>query len=182
MNFYENLASFSKTVYSLYKDLNPIEVITNYQLLSDGNIFYIDNGKENILFNDSYKTNITNIKALSNKTFKVEGFENYDKNISSLCNIEDDEKFIDCHFYWGKQGKTSFIEHTDPYDVVIVMLRGTKKIVFTDLKKEKNLNEGDVLFIPKNIAHYAENINENVSLSFGIRNFYEKTDLKLESI
>ena len=176
----KHLETFSAEIYKNYQGVNPIEIITNYHFIRDAKVFYIENGEENMLFPDSYKNTISKIKAKSKNTFKVEGFEKYDEWISTVCNFKTEEEYIDCHFYWGKEGKSSFISHTDPYDVVILMLSGTKKMVFSD--EETILNPGEFVYIPGNKEHYADNLTENISLSFGIRKYYKNIDLKLQSL
>jgi len=180
MNLPNYLQNFSKQLYEKYKDINPVEIITNYHFLRDGKVFYIENAKENMIFPNSYKNTISKIKAHSKNTFKVEGFERYDNYINSICKEHNEEEYIDCHLYWGKVGKSSFISHTDPYDVVIVMIQGTKKMVFSN--EETIIKEGESVFIPGNKAHYADNVTENISLSFGIRKYYKYIDLKLQSL
>ena len=135
-----------------------------------------------MVFPNSYKNTISKIKAKSKNTFKVEAFEKYDEFISDICNYQNKKEYIDCHLYWGKVGKSSFISHVDPYDVVILLLSGNKKMIFPDTNEETILNPGEIVYIPGNKAHYADNLTENVSLSFGIRRYYKEIDLKLQTL
>ena len=177
-----HLQNFSTQLYERYKNINPVEIITNYHFIRDGRVFFIENGEENMVFPDSYKNTISKIKAHSKNTFKVEGFEKFDEYLATVCDSKTKDEYIDCHLYWGKVGKSSFITHVDPYDVVIVMISGTKKMVFPDNNEEQVLNPGDTVYIPGNKAHYANNVTETISLSFGIRKYYKYIDLKLQSL
>ena len=182
MNLSNHIKTFSHELYEKYHNIKPIELITNYHFIRDGKVFYIENAEENMVFPNSYKNTLTKIKAKSKNTFKVEGFEKYDEFISTICNFKTEEEYLDCHLYWGKEGKSSFIAHVDPYDVVILLLSGTKKMVFPDHKEEVVLKAGESVFIPGEKAHYADNLTENVSLSFGIRKYYKYIDLKLQTL
>lgn len=171
----ETLLNSINSLYKKYKDINPLNVINNFQCVRDAKVFYIENGQEHLIEPSlSYINILQENSARSNNTFKVEGFEYWDNVIRKKCK-GDKNHYIDCHFYWGKIGKSSFLPHYDDYDVVILMLKGKKTICFDD--QDIKIVEGEYIHIPARKLHHAINDTENISLSFGIRKYYKDCEV-----
>lgn len=88
-------------------------------------------------------------------TVKVEGLENYFKEYYPNT----------VHCYIAPAGAPSFKDHTDPYDVEIKCIKGTKTMIVED--KLISIKEGESFFIPANVLHRATNGYDSVMLSIG---------------
>jgi mannose-6-phosphate isomerase-like protein (cupin superfamily) len=69
------------------------------------------------------------------------------------------------HCYISPINASSFAEHTDPVDVEIKCLEGTKTMVING--KEVEISNGKSLVIPKHTPHRATNKYSSVMLSIG---------------
>lgn len=88
-------------------------------------------------------------------TVKVEGLENYF--------IEYAPKTVHC--YIAPAGAPSFNIHTDPYDVEIKCIDGTKTMIINSERIE--IKKGDSILIPANVPHKATNECSSTMLSIG---------------
>ena len=88
-------------------------------------------------------------------TVKVEGLEKYFTDY-----LPDS-----VHCYIAPKDAPSFKEHTDPVDVTIHCLEGTKSMIVDG--KEIEITKGKSTLIPKNTRHRATNKYSSVMLSIG---------------
>ena len=118
------------------------------------------------------------VQVFETKPVKIEGMERRNAQLWSACQ-ELAQRFehvgpVTCHLFLSPQYSLSFAMHTDPDDVVIYMVSGSK--VFESPEGQITLSAGDVLLIPRGTPHRANNIDSSVMLSFGLEQF---TDAKL---
>jgi mannose-6-phosphate isomerase-like protein (cupin superfamily) len=86
---------------------------------------------------------------------------------------------ITCHAFRAFRQSNSFGLHSDPDDVIMYCVYGSKKIIVNDI--EHILKSQDSLFIPANTPHEAVNEEESLMLSFGLEKFYiEKLNYELD--
>jgi len=108
------------------------------------------------------------------------------KNINSICNYleKENEVVADAHIYFDLnkgEKNTSLNKHWDRSDNIIVQVAGQtnfkiwdmylykgERQVITDKKPILDiiLNEGDIIYIPKNIVHQATSLSKRLSISF----------------
>jgi mannose-6-phosphate isomerase-like protein (cupin superfamily) len=105
--------------------------------------------------------------------FKVEGYDKLNLKLFDECRyLADHFKHIGpvtCHLFKSPLGATSFPAHTDPDDVVLLMVSGAKQFETDD--GVITLNEGEILFIPAGSKHRAINTESSLMLSFGLERF-----------
>lgn len=71
------------------------------------------------------------------------------------------------NLYYTPVGQQTFDRHTDPHNIVIAQLSGIKKWKVDGLN-EITLQPGDILFLPKNLAHEAVALEDSIHLSIGL--------------
>lgn len=107
---------------------------------------------------------------------KIEGYEYLNRTMYKECGrLADHFNFdgrVTCHLFLSSKGSLSFDMHTDPDDVVVYMVEGSKTFVFDN--RSVTLSEGDILSIPKNLPHQAINDEASIMLSFGLESFIEQ--------
>ena len=107
------------------------------------------------------------------RVIKLEGFEKYDKTFFAVCNgvaqTLNHLGPVTGHLFVSPARAASFPLHTDPDDVVIAMIKGSK--VFRNDQEEITLSAGDFMLIPKNYPHQAINLTDNRMLSIGLESF-----------
>lgn len=102
-------------------------------------------------------------------TLKVEHFESFDADVWAWCQSkailnEHDGPFT-AHVFISPVDGYTFREHTDPDDVLVFVLSGSKTMV---MREETHvLQPGMSLFIPANTPHYAVNNEASVMVSLG---------------
>lgn len=108
-----------------------------------------------------------------NASIKVEGMEKYSLSIYNKCQYlslkYDHVGPITCHAFIAKDNAASFPLHTDPDDVIILCVEGTKKLLID--KEYILLEAGDDVYIPANTPHQAFNETAAFTLSFGLEKF-----------
>jgi mannose-6-phosphate isomerase-like protein (cupin superfamily) len=108
-----------------------------------------------------------------NSTIKVEGLEKFSIETYNKCQylgLKYNHKGpITCHAFIAKDGAPSFPLHTDPDDVIILCVEGTKKLLIEN--EYIILQAGDDVYIPANTPHQAFNENAAFTLSFGLEKF-----------
>ncbi len=109
-------------------------------------------------------------KYIMNSVFKIENVEQdafFIKTYEHFNNMFNHKKLTtNFHLFFSmKTGNTS-ITHRDDYDVYILGLYG--KTLYKVEDKEYYVNEGDLLFIPKNHLHIAIGLTPRINLSYGL--------------
>ena len=108
-----------------------------------------------------------------NDSIKIEGLERYSNSIYSKCKYYS-LKYnhlgpVTCHGFIAKIESPSFPMHTDPDDVIIYCVHGTKTLIVND--EYIVLDAGKEIFIPANTPHQALNEHAAFTLSFGLEKF-----------
>lgn len=106
-------------------------------------------------------------------TIKVQSMEKYNESFYKRC-LELKLKFkhpgpVTCHVFRAFENSQSFGMHTDPDDVFLYVVEGSKTIEIDGTLNE--LNPGDSLFIKAGTPHKAHNIQASLMLSFGLEKF-----------
>jgi|TARA_R110000803_G_scaffold162561_2_gene226162 mannose-6-phosphate isomerase-like protein (cupin superfamily) len=127
----------------------------DYDFLKNGSVAMVidDQGRDHVIDVMSVDYYI----AQQQYTVKVEGLEqhfmgNYPATV---------------HCYISPINAASFAEHTDPVDVEIKCLEGTKTLVVNG--KEIKLDPGESIIIPKHTPHRATNKFSSTMLSIGYK-------------
>lgn len=113
------------------------------------------------------------LQGHSEPVIKIEGFEKYDVNFFMACQGVAIRQHhfgpVTCHLFKSPAQALSFPLHTDPDDVVIVMIEGSK--CFRSHEQEITLLPGDFMLIPKHYPHEAINVTSSLMLSIGLESF-----------
>lgn len=139
-----------------------------------------------VIDEESRQIFIDNLKELykyRSCTIKLEQMEKYNKEIFDYCQFLSKKYYhqgpITCHLFRALKDSKSFGLHTDPDDVIILCVEGTKNIIVDGIKYK--LKPQDSLFIPANTPHEAINEEDSLMLSFGLEKFYiEKINYELD--
>ena len=132
---------------------------------------FIDNDK-------SYGINspIEYLEHCDSKPIKIEGIERLNRTMFKECGRlaghYGHNGYVSCHLFLSPKDSISFNMHTDPDDVIIHMVKGSK--VFESPTTTILLREGDSLYIPRDSHHRAINTDDSIMLSFGLEQFLEK--------
>lgn len=101
---------------------------------------------------------------------KIEGYEKLNPTMFNTClNLAKHLGHsgpVTCHLFKSPKGSLSFPKHTDPDDVVIHMVSGSK--VFHTGQGDITVECGDTYFIPRGLQHQAINTEDSILLSFGL--------------
>jgi len=123
--------------------------------------------------------NIRQLHDYTNCTIKLEQMEKYNEGIFQKCQ-ELRKKYshpgpVTCHAFLAFKGSKSFGVHTDPDNVIIECLFGSKTLyVATKNDRRHVLKQGEYIFIPANTEHEIINEEKSLILSFGFENFILK--------
>lgn len=110
------------------------------------------------------------------KTRDIEGFSSITRAISNLCTtIVNDSRVIrsSIHIFEADATAMSFCDHTDPVDVIMLVLEGTKDILTTvdGVVTKIILNAGEYLHVPLGLVHRIENTHASIMLSIGLERY-----------
>ena len=97
-------------------------------------------------------------------TVKIEGLETQYESITHDLGID---KKHSVHLYISPKDSKSFPTHTDPIDVFIYVIEGTKVMEVNN--SIHTIKEGEYIFIPAETPHRAINIHDSTMLSIGIK-------------
>jgi len=141
-------------------------------------ISIIDTEKKQI-----YIDNLRELYEYPSCTIKLEQMEKYNQEIFNYCQTlsknYNHHGPVTCHAFRAFRQSNSFGLHTDPDDVIMYCVHGSKKIIVDGV--EHTLKNGHSLFIPANTPHEAINEDESLMLSFGLEKFYiEKLNYELD--
>ena len=96
-------------------------------------------------------------------TVKIEGLEKHYKSITHNLGIT---KKHTVHLYVSPKDSKSFPMHTDPIDVFIYVMQGTKTMMVEE--ELFIIEEGHHIHIPAGTPHRATNTEPSIMLSIGI--------------
>jgi mannose-6-phosphate isomerase-like protein (cupin superfamily) len=105
--------------------------------------------------------------------FKIQSMEKYNSTIFNMCTgwAKQHKHYgpVTCHAFRAYADSASFPLHTDPDDVILVVVEGMKYIEMEG--KQYALTPNSPLFIPANTPHRAINTHDSLMLSFGLEKF-----------
>lgn len=78
---------------------------------------------------------------------------------------------VTCHCFIAAAGSPSFPTHTDPDDVIIYVIAGTKLMVVNG--EQIWIRAGQYIHIPANTPHRADNREMSIMLSFGLERYIQ---------
>lgn len=110
---------------------------------------------------------------VGNITVKIEGMERFSSTIYNKCGFYklkyDHGGPVTCHLFLAGKNSPSFGMHTDPDDVIIYCVEGTKTLTVDG--KYIVLNQGEEVYIPADTLHIAHNEYPAMTLSFGLEKY-----------
>lgn len=108
--------------------------------------------------------------TLPNITIKVERFEDYCPETRAFCEhfakLYGHQGPVTAHVFDSPRHAYTFSEHTDPDDVVIYVVRGTKTMTVNG--EPVTIVAGDHIFIKANTPHMATNEYDSTMVSIGL--------------
>jgi mannose-6-phosphate isomerase-like protein (cupin superfamily) len=108
-----------------------------------------------------------------NYTVKIEGIERLSRDLYVACQLAargaDHFGPVSCHCFIAKRWAPSFPFHSDPDNVLLYVVDGTKSIEAIAL--EHSLTVGRTLFIAAGVPHRAHNNHPSVMLSIGFEKY-----------
>ncbi len=106
-------------------------------------------------------------------TVKVEGYEKLSRQlfeaVRTVAQTLNHQGPTTCHLFRAPKGAASFPTHTDPDDVILHVVSGTKTIELED--RVVTLGAGDTLYLPRETTHRAVNHDASLMLSIGLELF-----------
>ena len=154
-----------------------VKILYNKLYYEQRLISIIDDSARQIIINNPIE-----LQQYNNSTIKIEGMERYSNSMWNACNLLS-KKYahfgpITCHVFIAKENSISFPLHTDPDDVIIHCLAGTKKLEING--KKVILNPKQEVYIKANTPHKAINETSSIILSFGLEKFLIDKDKNYE--
>lgn len=118
--------------------------------------------------------NLGQLHSNYGKTIKLECMEKYNQKIYDYCNhLKRTYKHngpVTCHLFLSFENSKSFDFHSDPDDVFIYVISGSKTFEFNQ-GQSVTLLPDESLFIPLGKKHKALNKEDSIILSFGLEKF-----------
>ena len=142
--------------YMTFKDFEVY--ISSEMCYSKNATFWIDrNSNIHRITGKSYPEYLSKVQAkyMDGYTIKLEKFED-------VVGFKDGT----VHVFHNWDGTESFPEHTDPIDVFIQVMDGTKCLTVNDYPFE--LKQHEAILIPANVKHRATNEKRALILSYGM--------------
>jgi mannose-6-phosphate isomerase-like protein (cupin superfamily) len=139
--------------------------ILSFSRYENNQIIYIDkNGKDYKVKDEiTYRNWIKTYKDIPN--IKVEGLEDKFFHLKILKDFNLEHKVTDVHLFYNQYGGFSFPEHADDTNVLLYVVKGTKKVYVDNhliLVKEEQ-----AIFIPKRVKHKVDSSENTWALSIG---------------
>lgn len=139
---------------------------------------YVDNVAINPFYFDKFRGDPDN--PVTYKTRSVEFYSPLMMNLSRACTaIANHPKvlYTSIHVLDAEKHAVSFEDHTDPVDVIMITVKGTKGVILTDDAGQESLvtlEEGDVLYVPHGLVHRIDNTHASIMLSIGLERYTEE--------
>lgn len=158
------------------EDLHIEEILTSPYSYQQGMVRIIESES-----GDTLQHTLTSVRdyaersSSSKTTLKIEGMERITEKLwktilsFSIEAVKSCTPFS-CHCFIAGKDSPSFDWHTDPDNVVIYVLEGTKKMYVDNEVYE--VAAGDALWIPYNTRHRAVNTSASVMLSIGLERYH----------
>lgn len=126
----------------------------------------VDNGGVNLVSPED-------VNRYKDRVIKIENYERHSKTLADACRVIATlfrhDGPVTCHLFLSPAGASSFELHTDPDDVVLFLLEGSKG--FYVAESFFQLGAKDFLFIPHDVLHQAITFDDSVMLSFGLEKY-----------
>ena len=139
--------------------------ILSFSRYQNNQIVFIDKDgkdhrvKDHITFGDWAKT----YKDIPH--IKVEGLEDKSFHSKILKDFKLNHKVNSVHLFYNQYGGFSFPEHADDTNVLLYIVKGSKK-VYVD-NHPTLINEEQAVFIPKGLRHKVDSLPNTWALSIG---------------
>jgi mannose-6-phosphate isomerase-like protein (cupin superfamily) len=139
--------------------------IVSFSRYENNQIIYIDNEGKDYKVKDeiTYGNWIKTYKDIPH--IKVEGLEDKKFHLKILKDFNLDHKVNTVHLFYNQYGGFSFKEHTDNTNVLLYIVKGSKK-VYSD-NHPILVKEEQAILIPKNVKHRVDSAPETWALSIG---------------
>lgn len=149
-----------------------IDLLSHPNIYDENIISYIDlNGKQHSVYS------FGDIFDGKDKTIKIEAMEKVFKDVyKKTLDIKAMSGHVgvtNAHLFWATKNAPSFDLHTDPYDVYIKCMWGTKTMLIDGQIVEINIDD-PALCIPNGVLHKALNYEESIMISYGNETFLEE--------
>jgi mannose-6-phosphate isomerase-like protein (cupin superfamily) len=120
---------------------------------------------------------LTELRTNPTYTVKIEGVERISRSVFEtgvkLGQVYNHRGPITCHLFWAKPNSPSFKLHTDPYDVFLKVIEGTK-VMEVDGGRVEIVPDTGLFHLKGCTPHRAVNEHESWMLSFGLDTFIEE--------
>lgn len=142
----------------------------------DGDVVLLSKGKDYVMTSPKMMGTWMSDSETGPVTIKTQGIEYFDFDTQfvskRITKIADHRRVVktSLHVFEAAADSESFPDHTDPVDVIMVVLDGTKVIHVTEgpVVTRHELHKGDVLYVPANRVHRAENTHGSIMVSVGL--------------
>lgn len=165
-----------KILIDVIKDAHISISRSNYCNLN-GDVTILENGSGRIT--ESMSDVLELIRTKGPGGIKSNGLEYYSRELQDLATFiktrfcKGDISRVTLHVFESNYNTESFPMHTDPADVLICMLEGSKtmEVDRDGVLETHHLTPNEILFIPMNAPHRALNHENNLMLSIGIERY-----------
>jgi mannose-6-phosphate isomerase-like protein (cupin superfamily) len=139
--------------------------IMSFSRYENNQIIYIDKEGKDYKVKDkiTYGSWIKTYKDIPH--IKVEGLEDKFFHLKILKDFNLDYKVNSVHLFYNQYGGFSFPEHSDDTNVLLYIVKGSKK-VYVD-NHPTLINEKQAFFIPKGVNHKVDSLPNTWALSIG---------------
>lgn len=149
---------------------------TQYPNLN-GDVYILENGRATLSESVSDIRDV--IRSGSGAGIKTNRIEHYSPKLTGLAEYIRDlfdsavVSHVTLHVFESTGKTESFPLHTDPADVVLCMLVGSKRILVDDGYRavEHQITANNPLYIPMHVPHQAFNDEDSLMLSIGIERY-----------
>jgi len=141
--------------------------LISYTRYENNQIIYIDKeGKDYKVKNEvTYSNWVKNYKNIPH--IKVEGLEDNNYHLQLFKDYDLNFKMKNVHLFYNQLGGFSFPEHTDDINVLLCVIKGSKKVYVENTPII--VNENQAISIPKGVKHKVESLPFTWALSIGYK-------------
>jgi mannose-6-phosphate isomerase-like protein (cupin superfamily) len=141
--------------------------LISYTRYENNQIIYIDKEGKDYKVKDeiTFSNWVKNYKSIPH--IKVEGLEDNNYHLQLLKDYDLNFKMKNAHLFYNQLGGFSFPEHTDDINVLLCVIKGSKKVFIENYPII--VNEGQSISIPKGAKHKVESLPFTWALSIGYK-------------